>query len=126
MKGLMRSFEAVIAILIITTTFFILFSTSEPVPEFDTINWRLNGFNALQSLDERGELTNAALSNDVNGIKTNLSTLLPTNLNYDLVICSETCPSVSINSEKITSVHYFIPGNITNVQGREVILYLWG
>jgi len=126
MKGLMRSFEAIIAILTITSTFFILFSTKEPVPEFDTINWRLNGFNALQSLDERGELTEAVLSNDTSGIESKLSVLLPTNLNYDLVICSETCPGVSINSEKITSVHYFISGNITNVQGREVILYLWG
>ena len=126
MKGILRSFEAVVAILIISSTFFILFSAREPLPEFDTINWRLVGFNSLKTLDDNNELTSAVLSNNTSEITSKLASMIPPNLNYQVIICADTCPSVSINSEKITSVHYFIVGNITSVQAREIVVYIWG
>jgi hypothetical protein len=125
MKGLLKSFESIIAVLMIVTVFLILFRSGEINPDIEVVTWKYKGFDALKSLDDNNKLATWTLSNDTSSIETALLSLLPLGLNYDVVVCTQTCPSVSISSEKIVSVNYFVTGNTTDIDPREVILYLW-
>lgn len=125
MKGLLKSLEAVIAILMILTVYVTFFAPKEPLPEFETINWRVRAFNALTILDENNELRLYALANDTTTIENKLQNLLPVERSYHVVVCNETCLTPNITADKITSVTYFIAGRIGNIQPKQVVLYVW-
>lgn len=125
MKGILQSLEAIIGILMIMTTFIIVYTGREQIPEFDTINWKLRGFGALEALDNNNKLRDVVLSNSTQTLKSRLSDLLPSGLNYDVVICVSDCGKPSIPSERIASVIYLISGDVDDFRYRQVILYMW-
>ncbi|MEM5879508.1 MAG: hypothetical protein QXU74_03390 [Candidatus Aenigmatarchaeota archaeon] len=125
MKGILKSFEVLIAILFVLAAYFTLFGTGEKIPDLETVIWKIRGFEALKSLDDSNKLASYALANETEKIKNSLTELLPLGLEYEILVCDQTCPSVSINSEKIASVSYFIAGNVSHVEPREVLLYIW-
>lgn len=125
MKGIMKSLEAVIAILMVLVIFVYFFRGTEPLPEFETINWQLKGFSSLKTLDKNNQLRQYALTNDTQTIESQLSSLLPTEVSYKIIICNVTCGSPGIISEKLTSVSYFVAGDLANFQPRQIILYMW-
>jgi len=125
MKGILKTFESVVAILMVITVFLIFFGSGEKIPDVETVTWKAKGFDALKTLDDWNKLASWALSNDTSSIETGLASLLPLGIDYDVVICTQTCPTVSISSDKIASVNYFVAGNETNIDPREVVLYLW-
>ncbi len=125
MKGVLKSFEAIVAILAIVTTFFLLFGKVESFPELEIAIWKMRGHAALEALDRKEELATFALANDTEAIKARLSPLLPIGINYEVVICENSCPIFKASSEKITSVSYFVAGNGSILKAREIVLYLW-
>ena len=125
MKGILKSFESVVAVLMVATAFLLLFGSGEKVPDVETVTWRIRGFEALKALDNVNKLATSALANDTSTIETELASRLPIGINYDVVVCAQTCPAFSASSEKITSIRYFVAGNTTDVDPREIILYLW-
>lgn len=124
-KGISQSLEAIIAILMILTIFVISYSSKESLPEFETVSWKLKGFNSLKVLDENNELREYALANNTLAIKERLQSLLPTYLNYEVVVCDETCPILNIESEKLVTVSYFISGNTNTFDPKQIVLYMW-
>ncbi|MEM5829790.1 MAG: hypothetical protein QW040_01400 [Candidatus Aenigmatarchaeota archaeon] len=124
MKGILKSFEALVAILLVLTAYFALF-TEEKVPDVETVIWRLKGIEALKALDDSNELVNYVLANESEKIESKLGRILPIGLDYKVVVCDQTCIEPNISSEKIVSVGYFIGGNATHVEPREIWLYLW-
>jgi hypothetical protein len=125
MKGILKTFESIIAILMMATFFLTVFVTEEKTVDVDIINWKIMGFNALKALHDENKLATPALSNDTSTIESRLSTILPSTLNYQVLICSATCPTPSISSNKITSVSFFVTGNASIINPKEVVLYIW-
>jgi len=125
MKGVLKSFEAVIAILAVITVYLVLFGSGEKIPDIEVVTWRTRGFEALKAIDEKNKLATLALANDTSSIESELASLLPLGLDYDVVVCSQSCPSVGISSEKISSANYFVVGNTTNIDPKEVVVYIW-
>ncbi|MEM5766046.1 MAG: hypothetical protein QW423_00130 [Candidatus Aenigmatarchaeota archaeon] len=124
MKGILKSFEALVAILFVLAAYFALF-VGEKVPEMETVIWKLRGIEALKALDDSNQLANYVLANQSEKIESCLIKNLPIGLDYKIVICNQTCPRPNIESEKVVSVGYFVSGNVTHVEPREVWLYLW-
>ncbi|MDI6798499.1 MAG: hypothetical protein QMD12_00670 [Candidatus Aenigmarchaeota archaeon] len=124
-KGVLQTLEAVIAILMTLTFFVIFFAPREGLPEFETISWKLRGFNALKILDKNNELRQYAMANNTQAIKERLQYLLPSNLNYEVVICEQSCPNPNIEAEKLASVNYIIAGNLTSIRPILIVLYVW-
>ena len=124
-KGLLQSLEAIIAILAIMTFFITFYSGMSAIPEFDTINWKVRGFNALKALDESNMLRDVVAVNSTSLLKDRLSSILSAQLNYDVVICTTSCGKPDIQSDKLTSVVYLVSGDLNNYLPRQVILYLW-
>lgn len=126
MKGMLQIFESIISVLLILTIFLIYYSPKETLPEFESTNWKLRGFSALESLDDNGELRSYALTNDATTIESKLADMLPGNLNYDVVLCEQTCSKPSISSDKVTNVVYLLAGDFGNITPKQVTLYMWG
>ena len=125
MKGLLQSLEAIIAILAVMTFFITFYSGMSAIPEFDTINWKVRGFNALKALDESNMLRDAVTANSTSLLKNRLSGILAAELNYDVVICITDCGKPDIQSDKLTSIIYLVSGDLNNYLPRQVVLYLW-
>jgi hypothetical protein len=125
MKGVLKSFEALVATLLVLTVYFLLF-TREKIPDLELVLWKNRGFEALKALDDSNKLSSYVLSNNTEKIQDELSGLLPIGVNYKVLICDQSCPSLKVSSEKVASVSYFVAGNATHVEPREVLLYMWG
>jgi len=123
-KGISQSLEAVIAILMIMTIFVISYRQAT-LPEFETVSWKLKGFDSLKVLDENNELREYALANNTLAIKEKLQSLLPTYLNYEVVVCDESCPVLNIESEKLVTVSYIISGDTNTFIPKQIFLYMW-
>ena len=63
---------------------------------------------------------------DTTSIKNELSSILPVNLNYDVVLCEQVCSKPTMSSDKIASVTYLLAGDFGNVTPKQVVLYMWG
>ena len=125
MKGMLQSLEAIMAILAILTVFSVVYSGKDPIPEFDTINWKMRGFEALRTLDGTNRLRDAVITNSSSAVKDRLSSLMPSQLNYEIVICDRNCGKPDIQSDKLTSVAYMVAGDLNNYLPRQIILYMW-
>ncbi len=121
---MLRVFEAIIAITIVAITFIVAYRDIN-LPDLETVNWRNDGFNALETLDKNGLLAAHIINGDTAGLNNSLKNLMPAGVNYDTVICSNSCVQPSIDSEKITSVQYYDVGNVTHFAANRVILYMW-
>jgi len=123
-KGISQSLEAVIAILMIMTIFVISYRQTT-LPEFETVSWKLKGFDSLKVLDENNELREYALANNTLAIKERLQSLLPSYLEYEIVVCDESCPVLNIESEKLVTVSYIISGDTNTFNPKQIFLYMW-
>jgi len=124
-KGLLKSLEALIAILMIMSVFLMFYGSAEEVPEFKGINWKLRGFAALEFLDSTNELRNLALRNDTAEIEKKLQPLMPGDVDYVVIVCGTTCDNPGVTSEELVSVSYLLAGNVSMFQPKQVVLYIW-
>jgi len=125
MKGIMKTFEAVIGLTMVMIAFLLLYTNQEPLPEFDTVSWRASGQKALESLDNSNLLRYDALNNNTGVLESRLAPYLPPNVEIMVVVCGNSCPVPTIEATKSTSAHYLISGLPDNSTSREVILYMW-
>lgn len=125
MKGILKSFEAVIGTSIILITFVALYTTSEVVPETQTDSWKYSGLNALQALDASNELRYDAMRNNTAAVEGRLDRFIQPNLRYFVQVCQNSCETPTITATRSASVHYLISGDANNATLREIILYMW-
>lgn len=125
MKGLLKSLESIISILTIFVVFIVYFASTEPVAEFETINWQLKGLYALRSLDQNNELRSYVLANNTQSIENKLMPYVPPEINIKVVVCQLDCEKPDVQSEKTVSVSYLIAGDVNDFRPRQIILYMW-
>lgn len=123
MKGISRVLEVLISITLLLIVYFTLFYPWENVEKEEIL--KIKGVQALKCLDDSGLLANFALLNEKEKIEEALAPLLPTGLNYKVLICDSDCPNLEVHSEKVVSIFYFIPGNSTYLEPKEILLYMW-
>jgi hypothetical protein len=124
-KGMLKILEAVIAILIIFTVFITYYGANDSMPDFQTINWQLKAYKALDSLENTNDLRNYVLANNSLAIENKLKTLMPSDANYQVMICDVSCGKPNVVTEKMISINYMIAGDINNFQPRQIVVYMW-
>lgn len=125
MKGLLKSLESIISILMIFVTFVVYFGSKEALPEFETINWQLKGFYAIRILDQSNELRSYVLANNTQAIENKLIPLVPPEIGIKVVVCQFDCEKPDVQSEKLVSVSYLIAGDVNDFRPRQIMLYMW-
>jgi len=121
---MLRILEAVISIITLLTFFFGYFLAFPSIPSLESINWKLQTYNLLKTLDEKGMLRNFILQNRSTTLKNILKTYLGTK-NLEVVICETQCNLPEIESEKLTSIFYLISGNSTHFSPKQILVYRW-
>jgi hypothetical protein len=125
---MLRSLEAVIAVLMIATIFIIFYQTLGVMPEFEAINWKIVGYNGLKSLDRTLGLRQDVQTGNTTAIENKLANTIPITANYTVRICGVSCDTPRISSAsltKIVSVSYVIAGYRDQYLPRQVVLYMW-
>ncbi|MBI5872045.1 hypothetical protein HZB88_03080 [archaeon] len=125
MKGILKSLEAAIALITVLGFVIWYFNLQPAQVDLESVDWRLKGLNALKAVDNRNELRKYILANDTTSLQAELSPYFPSTINYTVIVCTTTCPSVSFTTEKVYSVSYFVAGDFGNITSREVMLYVW-
>ncbi len=125
MKGMLQSFEAVLSILTIFVVFVVVYGTQENLPDFEVVAFKIKAFDAMKSLDDSNQLRQYALTNDTTTIGNKVSDELPAHFNRQVIVCTEVCSSPDIESDKLTSVSYYIAGDVGDFRPRKVVLYVW-
>ena len=125
MKGLLKSLEAIVSILTVFVIFVVFFGSNEVLPEFETINWQMKGFNALRSLDQSNDLRQYVLANSTGVIENKLLQFVPPEVNIKVVVCQAFCEKPDVESEKIISINYLIAGDVNDYRPRQIVLYMW-
>jgi len=119
---MIRSYEAILAITIVSIAFVIFFKEYEIYPEIDEIKLR-KIFYALKSLDENSELRRYVMENDSETIEKKLERILP-GFEIEVKICEKSCEKPNITQEFI-SVTYLIAGDVNNFNPKQIIVYAW-
>lgn len=124
-KGILKTFEAVLGLSLVMLTFVFLYTGQDPLPEFETVTWKISGMEGLESLDAANELRYDALNNNTAAIENKLKQKLPAAVDTLLQICELNCSVPEIDAEKSASVHYLVSGDANNNTAKELILYVW-
>jgi len=124
-KGVMKTFETVVGLTMVMIAFVGLYTSQEPLPEFDTVSWKTAGQRSMESLDYGNLLRYDAMNNNTAAIEERVRPYLPANIDLMVVVCGSSCPTPTIDAKRSTSAHYIISGDVGNSTSREVILYMW-
>jgi len=122
---MLKTLEAVIAILIIATVFIIFYQSIGNLPDFESIGWKVEGYNALKSLDANLGLRQEVQTGNTTAIATKIANYIPVTVNYNITICSVSCPSPLINASKVVSSSYIIAGYRDSYNPEQVVIYMW-
>src|SRR3989304_9901534 len=124
---MMKVLETAIAILMILTIFLLLYRNAGPIPDFETTNWKLVGYNALKNLDWSLGLRQEVQTGNTTAIEAKLSPLMPETVNYTVKICDVSCasPGIPASASGIVSVSYIVAGFRDSFAPRQVVLYMW-
>ncbi len=125
MKGLLRTLEAVLGILVILVTFLFLYTGQGPIPDIEVGNLKLVAMNSLAAIDKNNELRQQALVNDTAAIKAKLEKYIPAGFDYDVFVCNLNCPVPTVAAKRIVSAEYLIAGDVNNFTTRQIVLHVW-
>ena len=130
MKGMYYTIEAMVAILLIVSVFFLLFSTQQKSPEVGRANIKNDIYKALETLDSKGSLINQTLNNDATAIKNDLSSFLPVNIQLNVAIYNKSfnnlTSEVTDQLLDVIGVSYYLAGDVGNYTPKEIRVHAWG
>ncbi len=117
---MIRSYEAIISISIISLALVMLFKNYESYYEEKVDRARI--FKVLEDLDRKNLLRNYALQNDSEKIGNWLLANFPV-YDFFVQICGLNCSKPNFTEEFI-SVTYLISGNFSNFEPKQIIVYV--
>ncbi len=130
MKGQLYTLEVGIAILMILSVLIFLFMNPPSSPEYNIINYKMNAYTGLETLEQTGELRRYVADNNATAIEESLNLYIPGFLNWAVVIFNDTTnlttkPFLEDVNDSV-SVSYFLAGDFDDYQSRDIRVYIWG
>jgi hypothetical protein len=130
MKGQIYTLEVGIALLMILSIVIFLFLNPPASPKYNVINYKMNAYTGLETLERTGELRRYVADNNATAINVTLDPYIPAFLSRAVVIFNDTTnltakPSLSNINDSI-SVSYFLSGDFDDYKPREITVYMWG
>lgn len=125
-KGYLYTLEVLVAVSIMLTTIVFLFRSLPQKPEIELSLIRKQGFEALEYLDNKGDLKNLTFGGNESVIESSLRSILEKNIELEIEICKITCEELNIPSrETIVLINYYISGYRDTYDAKKLQLYLW-
>ena len=125
-KGYMYTLEALIGVTLILVSIVVMLNISQVPASFSTALIKRQGFEALEFLDQSGELRPTVFAKNKIELKNRLRSLLPPSISFDLDICTVACFANVPQRRTVISVDYYIDGYHDTFSPKKVKLWMWG
>jgi hypothetical protein len=125
-KGYLYTLEMLFAIAVIFGAIVFVFKASpdKPITEIGLI--KQQGFDALQYMDESGNLKKYYYENNQSALDGELNNILTKSISFKADMCKYDCSQDGIpGNQTIIIVDYYISGCRTNFNPGKIRLYLW-
>src|SRR3989338_7753756 len=125
-KGYIYTLEVLIAVSAILVTIVLVFNSNPEEADTSLPIIKQNAYDALFYLDKSDDLRKIVATEGITQLERNLTALLPRNIRFDAIICTTTCNSLSLPSNRtIIIVDYYIGGYREKFVNKKVRLWLW-
>lgn len=125
-KGYIYTLEVLVAVSIILITVVLVFNANPEEADTSLPIIKQNAYDALFYLDKSDDLRKIVATEGITQLERNLTALLPSNIMFDAIICTTTCTSLSLPTNRsIITVDYYIGGYREKFINKKVRLWLW-
>ena len=125
-RGYVYTLEVMLAVASIMLTLVLMFSAPPEEPEAALAVMKQSVYDALFYMDQSDDLRAAVASGGVESIDTNLTAMLPSNIVFDTNICSVSCNSSSVPSNRtVVTVDYYVSGHRETFMNKKVRVWIW-
>lgn len=126
MKGYIYTLEVMLAISIIVGSLFLIMGNVNTQQSYKPTSMARQVIDALKYMDMKGELRQYVNNDDEVSIETNMSSLLPDTIKFEVVVCSTNCVSTAVPADQtVITLDYFISGYKDNYFGKKVHVWVW-
>ncbi|MFH0949178.1 MAG: hypothetical protein V1802_01695 [Candidatus Aenigmatarchaeota archaeon] len=127
MKGYVYTIEAFVAVAIIFLSVFFSLQFAGYYPETRSSVIKTRGYNAIEHLDDTGQLRSLVMKGNEKSIEGNITNLIGNEINVTVKICSLVCqqPSLPANTT-IVPVEYYISSSSETYIGKKLVAWFWG
>ncbi len=126
LKGYIYTLEVIIAISIIVLSVVSILRTPPTKPEFSTSTIKMQGFEALEYLDRKGDLKKLVFQENETELENKMSGIMPKEIGFEMEFCSYSCSEVNVPAnETVVVVNYYVSGYKENYIGKKVKLWIW-
>jgi len=124
MKGYLYTLEVLISFSVLVVTLVSLFRTSSQTPETELGIIKNAGFDALQYLNDKGDLKKFIAQRDELALENSLKSIL-TDFEFETEICRTNCSDMNVpKNETVIVVDYYSSGYL-NYDNEKVRLWMW-
>lgn len=125
-KGYIYTLEVLIAIAVIIISVVLIFRSPPAKPEFATSTMKIQGFEALEYLNSKGDMKNLVFQENETQLESMISAILPNEIRFEAEICSFSCSEVNVPvNETVVAINYYVSGHEYSYVGKKVKLWLW-
>src|SRR3989338_2505354 len=109
MRGYIYTLEVFIAVSIMIITLTFLYRTPPQKPQFEISEIKMQGMQALEYLDKKGDLRDQAIISNKTILESRINNTLITSLGFETDTCKFTCDMTDVPANKtIVSIDYYI------------------
>ncbi len=125
-KGFIYSLEALIVIGIIFFLLAYLFRYAPQTSQTDIAVMKIYGMNALEYLDDSGELAKFVSQYDEADLEKRLSSILPGSMKFETEICGKVCSQAGVpERQSVAAVDYYVTAYRGEYIGQRVRMWMW-
>lgn len=125
-KGFIYTLEVLIAISIIMVSIVLVFRYPPEKPDFGTSTMKLQAFDSLEYLDNKGDLKNLVFQNNETEIEKRMRDILLQEMLFEMEICDFSCSEANVPvNETVIAINYYVAGYKENYLGKKVKMWLW-
>jgi hypothetical protein len=126
MKGYIYTLEVMLAISIIVGSLFLIMGNVNTQQNYIPTSMSRQVMDALKYMDMKGELRQYVSTDDDVSVETNMTSLLPDTIKFEVDICAINCVSTAVPSDQtVISLDYFISGYKDSYFGKRVHVWIW-
>ncbi len=125
-KGYLFTLEVIIAVSLIMVSMVIIFSSTQAPASAKTALIKKQGFEALEYLDQAGELRFLAFSGNEITLEEKLKALLPSSISLETDVCTDVCAGNVPSGTSIITVDYYVSGYRDAFFTKKIKLWMWG
>ena len=125
-RGFVYTLEALVVVGVVFLTMAYVFRYAPPAPQSDITIMKRAGIDALEYLEQRGELRRYISELNEAQIESSLAGILPPAIKFETEICRDYCNTFGVPTRQtVAVVDYYVSAYRDSYEGQRIRLWLW-